>query len=67
MLTQNFFIYDAENDVIYFHTAGSGYTKNIIEQNNNVCISVANGAVVPGLKGHLIWNGIFIANRFWHC
>jgi nitroimidazol reductase NimA-like FMN-containing flavoprotein (pyridoxamine 5'-phosphate oxidase superfamily) len=50
-VNSNYFLYDATADVIYFHTAGNGYTRSIIEQNNNICISISKtGRLYPAKK-----------------
>lgn len=50
-VNSNFFLYDEGEDVLYFHTAGNGYTRTIIEQNNNVYISVARtGRLYPAKR-----------------
>ncbi len=47
----NFFLYDDAEDIFYFHTAGNGYTRSILEHNNNVCISVSKiGRLYPAKK-----------------
>jgi len=47
-VNSNFFLYNGEENAFYFHTAGRGNTRNIIEHNNNVCISVSQmGRLYP--------------------
>lgn len=47
----NLFIYNEEENVIYFHTAGRGRTKDNIIQNPKICFSIAEiGNVVKAKK-----------------
>jgi len=44
----NTFVYDRESDAIYFHTAKKGKFRSNIEQNKQVCFSVASmGRLLP--------------------
>ncbi len=44
----NIFVYEGQNNVIFFHTAGEGRTRDIVENNPNVCFTVNRmGRLLP--------------------
>ncbi len=47
-INTNTFVYDEDNNCIYFHTSSHGRLKHNIEQNNKACLSVAEmGRLLP--------------------
>jgi Predicted flavin-nucleotide-binding protein len=50
-INANLFLFDEKDHSIYFHTAGEGFTKQLILQNQKVCFSVFQmGRLLPGKK-----------------
>ncbi|MCI0708475.1 MAG: pyridoxamine 5'-phosphate oxidase family protein [Ignavibacteriae bacterium] len=50
-LNVNLFVYNEKKNLIYFHTAGYGRTRDTILQNPNVCFSVFEmGRLIPAPK-----------------
>jgi hypothetical protein len=50
-LNISLFIYDEPSDCIFFHTAGYGKTKEIIQKNPKVCLSVFEmGRMLPATR-----------------
>jgi nitroimidazol reductase NimA-like FMN-containing flavoprotein (pyridoxamine 5'-phosphate oxidase superfamily) len=44
----NIFVYDEARHLIYFHTAGEGRTRSIVECNDRVCFSISEmGRLLP--------------------
>lgn len=51
LINWNLFIYSEIENAIYFHTSGSGRTRNNIEKNPNLCFSIGNmGEIVFAKK-----------------